>query len=203
MAQRPDLIPSRGAISEHLMMSVTRELTPEDLTRLDQAPKVSVPVLQKLRSIHHRQAQLLAQGKTVNEVAVIVGCTPQRLVQLQVDPAFIELMAYYHDQVMVLAMEDSARLKDKIIDVGEMAIDELRERLEDDGKRAQVSIGEIRKIAEFAMDRTVAPVKNSVPSAPVIGQITMTFGTPIRNPDLEASEPKTIEGKAEKPQEEE
>ena len=139
---RPDLIPSRGAIAEPLVLEVTRELTPSDLRRLGDAPKTSVPILQRLRATHHRQAQLLAEGRSVNEVAVIVGCTTQRLVQLQVDPAFNELISYYQDQIMSAMIADAARLKDKIIDVGEMAVDELRDRLEDDDRRRGVSIGE-------------------------------------------------------------
>lgn len=163
-----------------LLLEVTRELTPLDLAKLGTAPRVSVPTVQRLRAIHHRQAQLLASGKTPTEVAAIVGVTVQRLVQLQVDPAFTQLVAYYQDQVMVLALEDGARLRDKLVDVGEMAVDELRERLEDDAKRRGTHIGEIRKIAEFAMDRTVAPVKTAVPTTSAPTHITLNFGTKLK-----------------------
>ena len=163
------------------MLEVARELTAEDLLRLADAPKVAVPILQKLRATHHRQAQLLAKGHSVNEVAAIVGCTPQRLVQLQIDPAFKELISYYHDQIMTLMLEDSARLKDKLVDVGEMAVDELKDRLEDADTRAKMPIGEIRKIAEFAMDRTVAPPKSAPPSTAPPVSVTMNFGTPIKD----------------------
>lgn len=195
---RPDLIPSRGAIAEPLVLEVTRELTPSDLRRLGDAPKTSVPILQRLRATHHRQAQLLAEGRSVNEVAVIVGCTTQRLVQLQVDPAFNELISYYQDQIMSAMIADAARLKDKIIDVGEMAVDELRDRLEDDDRRRGVSIGEIRKIAEFAMDRTVAPPKVAAPPTQAPAAITINFGTGLRPTAAIAREDtKTIEGKVE------
>jgi hypothetical protein len=189
-----DLIPSRGAVAEPLLMEVSRELKPDDLLRLADAPKVNVPVLQKLRATHHRQAQLLAQGKTVGEVAMIVGCTPQRLTQLQSDPTFSDLVTYYQDQIMVLALEDGARMRDKIVDVGEMAVDELRERLENDAKRQAMPVGEIRKIAEFAMDRTVAPPKAAPQTQTAPTQVTISFGTPIRAPD----DAPMIEGKAEK-----
>lgn len=176
---RPDIIPSRGAIAETFIMEVTRELTPEDLMRLGEAPKTGVPVLQRLRATHHRQAQLLAQGKKVNEIAAIVGCTPQRIVQLQNDPTFTDLVAYYHDQLMVNMLSDGARLADKIVDVGEMAVDELRERLEDDQQRKNMPLGEVRKIAEFAMDRTVAPVKAAQNAPQPPAAITINFGTPV------------------------
>ena len=186
---KPDLIPSRGAIAEPLLLEVSRALTARDLLRVGDAPKTNVPILQRLRASHHRQAQLLAQGKTPTEVAMIVGCTVQRLVQLQNDPTFTQLVAYYQDQVMVLAMQDGARLHDKIVDVGEMAVDELRERLEDEAQRKVMPTGEIRKIAEFAMDRTVAPPKAAPPQNNVPSAITINFGTPVRNttPAIEAS----------------
>jgi hypothetical protein len=161
-------------------MEVERELTREDLTRLGDAPKVSVPILQKLRATHHRQAQLLAKGHSPTEVAAIVGCTVQRLVQLQVDPTFTELVSYYQDQIMSAMIQDSARLADKLVDVGEMAVDELRDRLEDDDKRRAMQTGNILKIAEFAMDRTVAPPKTSVNSQAAPAAITINFGTPLR-----------------------
>ena len=188
-----ELIPSRGAIAEPLLLEVTRELTANDLQRLGEAPKASVPILQKLRATHHRQAQLLAEGKTPTQVAAIVGCTVQRLVQLQVDPAFRELVSYYQDQVMVSHLEDSARLRDKIVDAGEMAIDELRSRLEDPGKVKSMRTGDLRQIAEFAMDRTVAPPKAAPSATQAPASVTINFGTALR--DVAVEPPKTIEGK--------
>lgn len=191
---RPDIIPSRGAIAAPLLMDVTRALESADLANLSASPKTSVPLLQKLRATHHRQAQLLAQGLSVNEVAVIVGCTPQRLVQLQVDPTFTELVSYYQDQILSAMIEDSARLRDKIVDVGEMAVDELRDRLEDDTRRSKLPVGEIRKIAEFAMDRTVAPPKAAPAPQVAPAAITINFGTGLRPTAAPAA---TIEGKVE------
>lgn len=191
---KPDLIPSRGAIAEPLLMEVTRDLTAEDMLRLGQAPKVGVPILQRLRATHHRQAQLLAQGKTLNEVAAIVGCTSQRLVQLQTDPTFAELVHYYHDQSMVGLMEDAARLQAKLVDVGEMAVDELRHRMEDDVARSKMRTGDVRQIAEMAMDRTVAPPKATQNIQQPPNTVTINFGTPVRNVERDAIEQgKTIE----------
>lgn len=193
---KPDLIPSRGAIAEPMFLEVKRELTPDDLLRLGDAPKVGVPVLQKLRSIHHRQAQLLAQGKKPTEVAAIVGCTVQRLVQLQNDPTFMELVTYYGDQMMVSALEDGARLRDKLVDVGEMAVDELRERLEDEARRKTMRTGDVRQIAEFAMDRTVAPPKAAPAQGTTPSAVTINFGTPLKDrPMIEVND--VVDGVAE------
>jgi hypothetical protein len=202
---KPDLIPARGAVAEQLLLEVERELTADDLLRLADAPKVSVPILQKLRATHHRQAQLIAQGKPLNQVAAIVGCTTQRLVQLQVDPMFTELVAFYQDQIMVLALEDGARMRDKLVDVGEMAVDELRERLEDDTKRSGMQTEQVRKIAEMALDRTVAPPKTAAPPNTTPVSVTLNFGTSLRDPSLAnpLASAKIIEGQAEKEAEKE
>ena len=197
MPQRPDLIPSRGAIAEPLLMEVTRELTQDDMRRLGEAPAVGVPVVQRLRATHHRQALLLAQGKRVGEVAAIVGCTAERITQLQRDPTFSELVAYYTDQHMVTLLEDGQRLAAKIIDAGEMAVDEIVDRLADVQKRSNMPIGEVRKIAEFAMDRTVAPPKQALAQSVAPAAITINFGTALRTIPEAIGQGTTIEAETE------
>jgi hypothetical protein len=192
---RGDLIPTRGAIAEPLVLDVVREITHEDILRLGEAPHVGVPTLQKLRHIHHRQARLLAEGRKVGEVAAIVGCTPQRLVQLQNDPAFQDLVAYYADQLMVTELEDATRLRSKLIDVGEMAVDELQARLENDALRSRMSTRDVQQVAEMAMDRTVAPPKAAPPANVAPTAITINFGTKVGVP--QAPEGRTIEATVE------
>lgn len=198
-----ELIPARGAIAEVFTMEVTRELTSADLTLLtrlssSEKTRTSVPALKKLRATHHHQAQLLAQGKTVKEIAAIVGCTPQRLVQLQVDPTFTELVKYYQDQVMTALMDDTIRLQRKLTDLGEMAVDELAERMEDDEARKRMRTGDVRQIAELALDRTVAPPKTTQNTQSPPAEITINFGTPIRHPEdrdvIRGPNDKIIEG---------
>jgi hypothetical protein len=176
------------------LLEIERELTHADLAALAGAPNVGVPIVQKLRAIHHRQAALLADGKSVKEVAAIVGCTTARLTQLQNDPSFAELVEFYKDQIITAMLSDSARLRDKIVDVGEMAVDELRDRLEDTEQRKRIHVGEIRKIAEFAMDRTVAPPQAAAPTPQFPPTVTINFGTPIKQ---QPAEPVVIEGKVE------
>jgi hypothetical protein len=188
-----DFIPLRGALAEPLDLEVTRELTPADLAILHTTPKVGVPVLQRLRAIHHRQALLLAQGHSVKDVATIVGCSPQRLVQLQTDPSFAHLMKIYRDQTLSAMVEDAARLRDKLVNVGEMAVDELTERLEDDDKRKSMGTDELRRISEMALDRTVAPPKSTQPQNTAPTQVTINFG---RTLDTSQNGP-TVEGTAE------
>ena len=188
------MIAGRGAVAQPLLMEVIREITVHDLMRLGDAPKTAVPVLQKLRATHHRQAKLLAEGKSVKDVAIIVGCTPQRLTQLQVDPTFSQLVSFYQDQINSSMIEDAARLKDKLVDIGEMAVDEIRDRLENDGQRRSMPTHILKQIAEMALDRTVAPPKTSMPNTNVPPSITISFGTPVRQ---EQTAEVIIEGKVE------
>ena len=84
-----------------------------------------------------------------------------------------------------------------MVDAGEMAVDELTRRLEDDGLRTTMQTDQVRKIAEFAMDRTVAPPKATPPTNTTPLSVTLNFGTSLREPAIAKAEPKTIEGKTE------
>ncbi len=190
----PGLTIPPGRLAEPLVMEVRRELKPEDLLRLGEAPKVGLSLIKRLKATHHRQAMLIAQGIPLSEIAIRVGCTTRRLAQLQDDPSFAELIALYQDQMAVSTIEDARRVQEKLVDVGEMAIDELKERLEDDAKLKALPIGEVRKIAEFAMDRTVAPPKAAPNTQAPPAAITINFGTALKD---RSSEVKTIEGKVE------
>jgi hypothetical protein len=175
-----DLIQRRGRVAAPLALEIVRELTPTDLLRLHEAPLSSVPVLQRLKAMHHRQAKLIADGYTLREVAAACDTTAQRLTQLMKDPTFTDLVACYSDMEIARLLDDSARVRDKLIDVGETALDEIRDRLNDESKVKMIPIGELRQIAELGFDRTVAPPKPAVvpPAAPPT--ITLNFGTGLR-----------------------
>ncbi len=188
-----DLIPSRGAVAEPLLIEVTRQLQASDLGQMADAPKVAVPILQKLRAIHHRQALLLAEGRTQKEVSQIIGCTEARLTQLMVDPTFVDLVETYKAQIITSMLSDAGRMQDKLTDMGEMAVDEIIERLEDTDQRKRMRTEELRRIAETALDRSIAPVKQALPTATTPANVTINFGTPIRV-DREVADAEIIEG---------
>jgi len=177
-----DLIPPRGPTMAPLVLEIVRDLCPMDLEQLvmknadGQDHRVGPPPLQKIRAIHHRQALLIAQGKTIKDAAVIVGSTPQRITQLLNDPAFKDLVQYYQDQILTREFEDTVRIHHKTNDLGEMAIDELRERLEDDERRKTIPTQEIRKIAFDALDRTSLPPKSTTNTQLTPTTITLNFG---------------------------
>lgn len=169
---------SQGKIALPLSLSVERELTAEDLFRLATEPveRSSPPSLQKLKTIHHIAARLLATGKSCSEVAMVVNRTPQRIRDLQSDPAFAELVEYYSNQLADSVMDDAARLQSKLIIAGEMAVDEIVDRLGDDAQLAQIGIGELRQLAATTLDRTVAPPKQAQTAIQPPQQITFNIG---------------------------
>lgn len=170
------LPPARGAVAQPVVMTVLRELTLEDLARLPLAPPSGPAVIKQARAVHHRQAQLVAEGRTNIEVATIIGCTPQRISDLKKDPTFQNLMAYYSTQLVETELETHRRIQGKLTDVLELAVDELQERLEDDAKRTRLSFNELRKAAEFAADRTVAPPKGTTNVGLPPAKIELNFG---------------------------
>lgn len=170
-------IPTRGAIAAPLFAEVVRALTAEDIMLLATSEeKVQLAPTQKLRAVHHKMAMLLSEGKGVAEVGAITGYTPQRITQLQNDPAFQDLIKYYSDQLITAHMEDAVRLQSKLVDVAEMALNEISERLEDDATRKAMPVGELRQLTTMGADRTVAPPKATTTVVNVPHKITLNIG---------------------------
>jgi hypothetical protein len=191
-----DLIPPRNRPQvKPLLLEVEREITEDDIKSFLAAPPIVTrqAPLQRLRTIHHRQAQLIASGKSLVEISHMVGTTPHRLSSLCQDPTFKELVAFYQDQASEFMHEDRERIESKLIDVAEMALDELHERLDTNPKA--VPLAELRKAAEMGFDRTIAPSKTAQNSPIVPASITLNFGS---NTVLTKPEPKVIEHDSEK-----
>jgi hypothetical protein len=174
-----DLIPKRGSVGKALVLEIVRELEPADLALLsaDFKPRTGPPPIQQLKAIHHRQAELLAQGMKVIDVARALGTTPARIHQLQKDPTFVEAVAIYRSRLHDQTMDDANRIQGKLVVAAEMALDELNDRLEDPAKRSQIPLGELRKVVEMGGDRTVAPSKSAGPQSTVPSRITLNFST--------------------------
>lgn len=163
-----DFISSTAPRRAPLALEVTAELTPEDLELLKLPVAVEPrPVLEHIRAVHHVQARLIADGKSANAVAAIVGSSPARVKLLLGDPAFMELVAYYTDQKDVLWMDTQQMLAL----LGRSAAQELQRRL--DEKPDTFSNNELKNVMESAMDRSDAPDKRQ--NAP---NIVVTFKKP-------------------------
>lgn len=185
-----NLFPDRGAIRQPFFLEVVRELTIDDLEIAATTPVAAIapPLLQKLTALHHRQAQLLASGKTIKDVSLIVGTTSTRLQQLMKDPSFCELMAGYQDEFLRSEMDETLRLRTKVLHNSELATDELTRRLEDDQHVKAIPAGELRKIAESGFDRTVLPPKAQQVQLQQPTQITLNIGPTVLKPP----EPKAV-----------
>lgn len=175
------MLPARGRPGAVLLMTIERALRAQDIERLamqtQELPKVAMPMVKRLRTAHHEAARLIIQGHSAREVALVVGYTPQRVSDLQTkDPAFIELLAYYRNQMDDIAIDAANRMQKKLVDIAELASDELQERLEDDVKRAAMPTSEIRQILDSTLDRSIAPHRTAqVTQTPPV-RITFNMG---------------------------
>lgn len=169
---------SQGRIALPLSLSIERELNQSDLFRLATEPveRSSPPSLQRLKTIHHIAARLLATGQSCSEVALVVNRTPQRIRDLQSDPAFAELVEYYSNQIADSVLDDSARIQKKLLVIVETTADAIIDRISDDEGLAQIGIGELRQLMGSAADRTVAPPKQAQSAIALPQQITFNIG---------------------------
>lgn len=173
------MIPKRGRPGALIMMSIARALTARDLMNLAANPgaRKGPPMIQRLKAAHHQAARLLVEGKTVREVALITGYSRQRLSDMQrTDPMFIDLMSYYEGMTNELGVDDTTRIRNRLVDAGETALIEIQDRLDDDATRSKMSIDELRKISEMGLDRTVAPPRTAIPNTVVPTRITFNIG---------------------------
>jgi len=181
------MLPARGRPGLALLMSITRSLTAEDLVSLSLTDPVRTgpPTIQRIRASHVAAARHLASGKTIKETAFLVGRTPQRISDLTRDPTFQELTTYYRDQITEIDLNEAEQFQTALKDIATLATDEITDRLEDPQKRAEIPTAELRQLAQFGLDRTVAPPKTAVPAQSPPPQITFNMGArDIRPPAL-------------------
>lgn len=195
------MLPKRGRPGAVMMMTTKRELTASDVFKLATegagVPRTAAPVIQKLRAVHHDAARHLASGKTIRETAALCGRTPQRISDLTIDPAFQELMAYYHGQIDEINVDEAADFQSRLLAIAKDAAEEIQDRLEDDTKRAQIPFGELRQIMGDALSRTVAPQKVAQGNAVVPTHITFNMGTKDIRPEAKEIEAPVIDQKTE------
>ena len=184
-----------GRVAAPITMVIEREITLQDLHRLISAPitVTAPPVIQKLTARHHACARLLAAGKSAIAVAALSNYTPQRIRDLQKDPAFKELVATYQSQFSEAEMGDEIRIREKARNLAEMAIDEMTERLEDDDKRGRIPFVSLVQVAGDQLDRTVLPKKSAQPQINTPTQITFNIAGNGNVREQKQLEPPTID----------
>lgn len=94
----------RGKIAKERAILGIRDLVRDDLELLRE--KRQLPVIQRIRDPHHALARALASGVRQFEAAARCGYSVNRVSQLEKDPAFRELVAYYRDLVAASFKEE-------------------------------------------------------------------------------------------------
>lgn len=193
------MLPSRGRPGAPILMTMERPLTAGDIERLttqtESLPRVAQPMIKRLRTAHHEAARLLVGGHSAKEVALIVGYTPQRVSDLQTkDPAFQDLLAWYRNQMDDIAIDAANRMQKKLVDIAELAADEIQERLEDDQKRATLPLSELRQLMGDTLDRSIAPHRTAQQTVAPPVRITFNMGNrDIRPKEDVSEEPRIVE----------
>jgi len=95
-------------------------------TNLD-PEKASGALVQTMALRHHRLAQLVAQGMSDTQVAIMSGFSPTTINKYRLNPAFVELVEHYRAESELAAIDELARMKL----VGNKALDVLDARLDD------------------------------------------------------------------------
>lgn len=187
-----DFLAERKRPAERVELEVTRELGEGDLRELQTpAPVRATPAqspLDRIKEVHHIQARLLAEGKSLRQVAAIVGSSIARLRTLELDPTFQELIEYYRDQVTIKWLD----VHEKLALGTAAAVEELLQRLEEHPET--FTNNQLRMLVETFGDRSIAPSKVGVQIGNVGGQtFTINFAKPA---GAEEKAPVVIEGRA-------
>lgn len=118
----------RGRAGAELTAYVVRDLTPADLELTLVSKGTTAPSIVKIRDRHHYLARCLASGMADAEASLHTGYTASRISILKGDPAFQELLAFYHANVDA-AFSDMNR---RMATLGTDMVEELHSRLEED-----------------------------------------------------------------------
>lgn len=154
---RSRLSAPRGRVAAEVEITSIEPLTLEDMEALANPSPVGYvqPALNRIRASHHRIAQLVADGNKDVNISLITGMSANRICILKSDPAFLELIAYYLDIKEKVYVD----VHEKLADLGTTALEEIRERLEEDPSKFKTR--ELLEIVEKTYDRSAAPSKLS------------------------------------------
>lgn len=120
--------PPRG---RDLEIALSREIGEADLVLLG-LTESAVPAsgIKRLRDQHHALARALSAGMTNVEASAVTGYTPSWISSLRKDPAFRELLTFYHENIALVQRDLHERLVSLSLDFQA----ELQDRIENDAK---------------------------------------------------------------------
>jgi hypothetical protein len=130
--------------------NVVRELSAEDLAKLDEPRGVKAVPLKRLSQRHHALARYIAEGVTMQNAGTLLGYDPARISVLKSDPTFMELVEFYSNDIQQKYVDKHEVLAGVMVD----AALEIQERLDDDEKREKISMRDLIKVVELGADRT-------------------------------------------------
>jgi len=146
----------------------------------------------RVKAAHHRIAQLCATGASNIDVGVACGYTPQYISNLRTtNPAFIELVAHYTRA----AEAEMLDLRAKQARLGELAVDELTDRLAEGPEK--FSIRDLLDVVEVNGNKPrLMEIQKGWTSSGPPSPITISFVTAGQSSggELVSPPPRTIEG---------
>lgn len=145
--------PGKGRRPAPLDYLVTRELGAEDVVKLWELPAERVTPLKKLRYNHHLLAKAVASGKSLMECSAITGLTGARISVIKNDPAFMELVSFYAEELHEVFVDVHARMAS----LGTSVLEELQERFEDAPDK--FSKKELMELFTTMADRSIPTAK--------------------------------------------
>jgi len=153
-------------------MTMTRELTDEDIMALAEGSAPAAPqqtTILSIRHSHHQLARLIAGGETNGEISLLTGYSPAYVSKLKADPTFQELVKHYESRTADIFVDVQERAKQ----LGLSAIDELHRRLEENPESWKIR--ELLELTESMLGKAspVAP-QNGGASAGA-SEINITF----------------------------
>lgn len=119
--------PGKGRRPAPIDYLVTRELGAEDVVKLWELPAERVTPLKKLRYNHHLLAKAVASGKSLMECSAITGLSGARISVIKNDPAFMELVSFYAEELHEVFVDVHARMAA----LGTSVLEELQERFDE------------------------------------------------------------------------
>jgi hypothetical protein len=144
---------TKGRPAQFLPAHVSRELTEEDLLAIAEgnAPPAPPIGVKQLRASHHKAARLVGQGLAAGQISAITGYSTERLRQLNHDPQFAELVAYYKGLDEKAWEEHRVDIAGRLAAITADTMEVIHERLLEDPN--SFALKDLRAIAELGLDR--------------------------------------------------
>ncbi len=137
-----------GRAAASLFAEIEDAISESDVALLAEERGVAAPKIVQLRERHHALARLIAEGKKPGEAALIARYSQSRVSILMADPAFLELIAHYRENIE----REFVDFQRKLAELGVDAATVLQERLEDAPE--EISDALLLRLVEVSADRT-------------------------------------------------